>query len=754
MKGIFFIIISFFPILVFSQISVTSANGQNVKDFLETHFLGGGIQISNVKFNGQSVVNSNQIGSFTNADTNSPNVGLSSGIVLVTGELDDAAAGNIVGNESTISNPPYDGRDKSIALSYVVDSDPLSAGRDIFDVAILQLDFVSSQEYISFDYVFASEEYPEYVNAAVNDVFGFFISGPYDEQGNPVYEGITYQYKNMAVIPATGDLVTINNVHDLGNSYCGSGCTHQANSAYHILNNNNNCKMDGYTVVLSTEEVYVVPCYKYKLEIAICDVSDAGWNSCVFLGANSFKVEEFSLNTMTPSSGEEEIYIKGCDSDTIMITVNSPVTETQLHTISFFGSAVEGEDFELVDFNGNLASRTLTFEEGDTSASVIIRFKNHSTDIPGEILDLGVVMEYVNECTKSDTIYMNILTPEDFTYTISDDVIYCENELPRNENVEINVSGGIGDVTYEWSAGVTPNQATNTIGVTQPSVVYVTATDGCGRQLQDSVSFKVQAATVSASVDKQFICEGEVVNLSATQAVDYTWTSTAEDLLLQNNSTQRNPQAQPSESCTYKVTIVDENGCIASDTVNVVVVPAIDAQLYLTPTRTSVLNTQIRFEDRTQGSFSREWDFGNGETSTQANGVVVYSSNDTATYQVRLIAYNQANCPDTAYGTVQVVPEFSIWVPTAFTPGTDDINAYFTPIFSTETEYEFTIYSRNGDKIFMTDNEKRAWDGKLKNGDYAPNGSYVYDLYYKDGDGLLQRRTGTVALVMAGNKEE
>ena len=52
MKGIFFIIISFFPILVFSQISVTSANGQNVKDFLETHFLCGGIQISNVQFTG------------------------------------------------------------------------------------------------------------------------------------------------------------------------------------------------------------------------------------------------------------------------------------------------------------------------------------------------------------------------------------------------------------------------------------------------------------------------------------------------------------------------------------------------------------------------------------------------------------------------------------------------------------------------------------------------------------------------------
>jgi gliding motility-associated-like protein len=166
------------------------------------------------------------------------------------------------------------------------------------------------------------------------------------------------------------------------------------------------------------------------------------------------------------------------------------------------------------------------------------------------------------------------------------------------------------------------------------------------------------------------------------------------------------------------------------------------------------LNTQIRFEDRTQGSYSREWDFGNGETSTQSSGVIVYSSDDTATYQVRLIAYNQAHCPDTAYGTVQVVPEFSIWIPTAFTPGTDDINAYFAPVFSTETEFEFTIYSRNGGKIFVSDDKVKAWDGKLKNGEYAPNGTYIYDLFYRDGDGLLQRRTGNVALIMIGNHGE
>ena len=732
--------------MAYSQISVTSANGQNVKDLLETHFLGGGIEISNVRFNGQNVVNSNQIGFFANPNTANPNVGLASGIVMVTGNYEDAAAGTSSGIVSSTSSPATNGNDWSIPLRMVL-NDQGNSAQSMNDVAVLQFDFVASGEYVKFDYVFASEEYPSFVHSSFNDAFGFFISGPFDDQGNPVNEGIPYQYRNIAVIPGTTEPITINTVHDQ------RGC-HDEYSAYHITNTNNNCQMNAYTVALSTEEVYVVPCYKYKLELVICDVGDASYNSCVFLGAGSFKVDEYSLKEMIPPTGVGTAYVKGCDLDTITMTINRPAFENEQHVLNFFGTAVEGEDFELLDLNGNPAGRTLTFMEGDTSASIIIKFKNHPTDIGGETLVLGIATEFINDCAQIDTIQFGITTPQLLEYTISEDVIYCENELPKNENVEINVTGAIGEITYEWSAGVTPDQATNTVGITQPTTIYITATDGCEREIKDSITFKVQGATVSASVDKRFICEGEVVQLTSTEAVEYAWTSSVEDLLLPDNNTIKTPQAQPTASSIYTVTIVDENGCIASDTVNVVVVPAIDAQLYLTPTRTSVLNTQIRFEDRTQGSYSREWDFGNGETSTQSSGVIVYSSDDTATYQVRLIAYNQAHCPDTAYGTVQVVPEFSIWIPTAFTPGTDDVNAYFTPIFSTETEYEFTIYSRNGDKIFTTDEKIRAWDGKLKNGNYAPNGSYVYDLYYKDGDGLLQRKTGNVALIMAGNKSE
>ncbi|MBK7297043.1 MAG: choice-of-anchor L domain-containing protein [Flavobacteriales bacterium] len=60
---------------------------------------------------------------------------------------------------------------------------------------------------VSFNFVFASEEYPGYVCGTVNDAFGFFISGP----------GITGPFSNgaanIALIPGTTVPVTINSVN-------------------------------------------------------------------------------------------------------------------------------------------------------------------------------------------------------------------------------------------------------------------------------------------------------------------------------------------------------------------------------------------------------------------------------------------------------------------------------------------------------------------------------------------------------------
>ena len=126
----------------YSQVAVTSANGQNVEDLLNEHFLGGGVVISNARFNGQAVINSNAIGTFTNETTEAPNVGSSAGIVMVTGDCMDASAGQSLGTVSTNASPASDGDGVSPALALTLRGQGNT--QDMNDVAVLQFDFIPS----------------------------------------------------------------------------------------------------------------------------------------------------------------------------------------------------------------------------------------------------------------------------------------------------------------------------------------------------------------------------------------------------------------------------------------------------------------------------------------------------------------------------------------------------------------------------------------------------------------------------------
>ena len=53
----------------------------------------------------------------------------------------------------------------------------LGEGYSTYDATTLEFDFVAPTDVISFQYVFASDEYNEWVNSSFNDAFGFFLDG-------------------------------------------------------------------------------------------------------------------------------------------------------------------------------------------------------------------------------------------------------------------------------------------------------------------------------------------------------------------------------------------------------------------------------------------------------------------------------------------------------------------------------------------------------------------------------------------------
>ena len=96
--------------------------------------------------------------------------------------------------------------------------------------------------------------------------------------------------------------------------------------------------------------------------------------------------------------------------------------------------------------------------------------------------------------------------------------------------------------------------------------------------------------------------------------------------------------------------------------------------------------------------------------------------------------------------TVTVVSEMKL--PSAFTPGTNDINAEFKPLFDfAPREYLMLIMDRGGRKMFETYNSSEGWDGRFMGGEFVNEGVYVYFIQYTDYTGMFKTHTGNVTVL-------
>lgn len=142
-------------------------------------------------------------------------------------------------------------------------------GAETLDASVLTIHFTPTGSQIQFSYVFASEEYNEFVGSEYNDIFAFFVGGT-----------------NYAVLPGTSTPVAINNVN------CGNPLNPflpPTNCSFFIDNTSGalDTQMDGMTTVL-TFTAPVNPGVQNTMRLAIADVSDGILDSAVFLAGGSF----------------------------------------------------------------------------------------------------------------------------------------------------------------------------------------------------------------------------------------------------------------------------------------------------------------------------------------------------------------------------------------------------------------------------------------------------------------------------------
>ena len=492
MKKIYLFIFSILSINVFSQVQIGSNSAQNHPSYLiDNVLIGNGVTTTNHSYTGDS----SQIGYFTDP---TGAIGFTEGFILSSGSVD--SVGNIGSDtiwwnyiwDSTFTNiidstPIVQGYHLTASLMGNGDPDLLTIANSVpgligqtftvsstEDAAILEFDFVPSADTVTFNYVFASEEYLDFVNSSFNDVFAFLISGP----------GITGPYSsppsfpggamNIAVIPNSNPSlpITISTVNDTLNSQYYNYDTLALASAF-----------NGFTDVFTAEAV-VIPCNVYHIKLAIADGTDNSYDSGVFFEAGSFDATEpgaLNVNTVTT-----DIACFGDTTGSAQLCISGGVAP---YTTNWFGvnpnSLGAGTyNVSVTDVQGSSGGTTYTI---NGPLQLILTSIYTGTQLEGSIS--GGTAGYTYDWTLNGVSVntTDIFTPSqngDYILTVTDANGCIVVSEPVNVN---NISTGISDILTEKLI-VYPNPFTNktTINLLDNSTVKnVSLFDPQGRKVKD-----------------------------------------------------------------------------------------------------------------------------------------------------------------------------------------------------------------------------------------------------------------------------
>jgi len=413
-----------------------------VEELVNDVLLGEGVTATNITYNdlpGDSV--HVQVGTFNSENSNVP---IDEGVIMASGNI-QVAVGPNTGDGS------FDGTGYT-STNGDADLEQLTGNTiDINDVAIIEFDFVATADSLRFNYVFASEEYENYVCCSVNDAFGFFLSGP----------GITGTFSNdainVALVPGGEVPVTINTVNDGGADCAETNCSGldanwMDNTQFYVDNppglDPNQHEFEGSTVLLTA--LSDIECGgEYHIKLAIGDGGDNIFDSAVFLEAGSFAAFGEVFVNVDPVIGGvtvsdpqyDDVIVAGC-SEVGVELVRPDGLPVDSVFIEFGGSAIEGEDYELGE------NDTLFFFPQDIDTLNFEIFTLYD-GVPDENEEIIISVIWKDGCGEPDTATATIPFVDPYileSFTENVDVI-CPADMTQ---IGATASNGINPYEYNW----------------------------------------------------------------------------------------------------------------------------------------------------------------------------------------------------------------------------------------------------------------------------------------------------------------
>lgn len=342
---------------------------------------GSGVTVTGASYSGPSTSSA----VYSNGQLAPGVVPADTGVILSTGDVRNFTQSGGDPNRNTNTSSDTSGTNNNAQFNAV-------AGTRTYDAVWMDVNFIPDGNVMTMNFVFSSDEYPEYVNSDFNDILGVWVNGQF--------------------VPITvGDGTTaINNINPVT----------EPNLFISNTGDQYNTEMDGFTLTLKLT-IPVNPGVVNTIRIGIADTGDAQYDSSVLIGADSVQTALVALDdsqTLIPTGAKtvdvlaNDVHLPGA---TLVITeLNGiPVTAGQIITLP------SGQQLRL-----NADGTITIFGDGDAEN---LHFTYTVTDGQGHT-DTGLVSINSVPCfvagtlirTPAGEVAIESLRPGDLVMTLDD----------------------------------------------------------------------------------------------------------------------------------------------------------------------------------------------------------------------------------------------------------------------------------------------------------------------------------------------
>ncbi len=440
----------------------------------------------------------------------------------------------------------------------------------------------------------------------------------------------------------------------------------------------------------------------------------------------------------------------GCKSkDSIPIIVGGPYAE-----ISYTDTNIcKGESitFSLVDTIG-VTSYTWSFGDGGSGTTSPFTYQFNYLP-PSGLAKVYLIYQSNSNCVKKDSAYINI-------YQVMSNFNYLNSVTGNNDSV-ICQPGSLNFYNYSlgadsmyWNLGNGNNFSSTDSLIVPPTQTYPNTTNN---NIIYNITLTVFNTSIGCidSISKQYtvypmpqlnigndvtICHGSSVQLNANGGNVISW-SPSQGL---SNTGVYSPIANPDSSIWYHATIYDTHNCVNSDSI-FVFVQQIPSLTHIPDTTIIIGEIVDVLANSDQSTVSYNWTPSYGLSCTTCPNPIAQPLT-TTTYTIEIV--DSLNCFHIqSQLTIEVKEEYSIDVPTAFTPNGDgDNDIVYVRGWGIKNLLEFKIYNRWGECIFTTDDINQGWDGTFK-GIKQNIETYAYTAKIQTYSGKVLTKNGLINLL-------